>query len=286
MGGSRPNSQPAEPHGPEVTGEQERNAQAQQQLGDFGGRVAKMPALIERPQAEREMCRSRGVERDIDDRNSPPPDVEPQPRFHGRVGDVAERMIEEMREDVGEHDEAAGDAHLPHADAAQPRHARGAESKPLARTSTMAGACIAMHGQLSQDGPGHGAERTLRDAPSIGALASRDGQDTGTSPFSAMSYFGKSPPLAGLWVTTARQNATVQFTCRTIMSPLRLREGPWQFRHHALVKRAYAKSPKGGASLGPTALPNPAGPSIIKWRACGRPDGNRRSSCPQQASLL
>src|ERR1700730_18180573 len=101
-----------------MTGEPERNAQTQQQLGNFCDRVAKMPSLIERPQAEREMRRSRGVERGIDDRNSPPPDVEPQPCFHRRVGDVAERVIEEVREDEREQDEAASDAYLPHANAA------------------------------------------------------------------------------------------------------------------------------------------------------------------------
>ena len=119
----------ADAHNSEMTGEQQRNAQAQHELRDLGGRVAKMPPLVERPQAERQMRRSRGVEREIDDRNSPPPDVEPQPCFHGRVGDVAERMIEEMRKDVREHDEAAGDADLPHANAAQPcHHFGGAES--------------------------------------------------------------------------------------------------------------------------------------------------------------
>jgi len=33
----------------EVTGEQERNAEAQDKLRNFGGRVAKMSSLIERP---------------------------------------------------------------------------------------------------------------------------------------------------------------------------------------------------------------------------------------------
>src|SRR6516165_10271104 len=80
-----------------------------------------MSPLIERPQAEREVNRRRGVERGIDERNSPPPDVPGQPGIHGGVGDVAERMNEEMRKNVREHDEAASKAHLAHANAPQPR---------------------------------------------------------------------------------------------------------------------------------------------------------------------
>jgi hypothetical protein len=64
------------------------------------------------------MCRCSGVKREIDDRDSPPPDVETKPRFHGIVRKIAEGMIEEMRKDVGKHDEAANEPHLAHADPA------------------------------------------------------------------------------------------------------------------------------------------------------------------------
>ena len=107
--------------GAEMTREPERNAQPEQQLRDLCSRVAEMPALIERPEAEREMNHGGGIERDVDDRNPPPPDVIPEPLLHQWVGDVAERVIEEVREDVGEHDQPAGKPHLSHADAAQPR---------------------------------------------------------------------------------------------------------------------------------------------------------------------
>jgi hypothetical protein len=46
--------------------------------------------------------------------------METKPGFHGVIGNTAERMIEEMRKDVGEHHEAAGEPDLPNADAAQP----------------------------------------------------------------------------------------------------------------------------------------------------------------------
>lgn len=62
----------------------------------------------------------RGVQRGIDNRNAPPPDVNIQPPVHRREGNVAERVIEEVREDVREHHKAAGEPHLPNANASQP----------------------------------------------------------------------------------------------------------------------------------------------------------------------
>jgi hypothetical protein len=79
-----------------------------------------MAALIERPQPEREMDGGGGVERHVDDGNAPSPDVKGQPGFDQCVGNIAKGVIEEMRENLGEHHEAAGEAHLPNADAAQP----------------------------------------------------------------------------------------------------------------------------------------------------------------------
>ena len=87
------------------------------------------------------MRRGRGVERRIDDRNSPPPDVPGQPGIHGGVGDVAERMIEEMRKNVREHDEAASKAHLAHANAPQPRRNMGRSSKAT-RARVNNGRCL------------------------------------------------------------------------------------------------------------------------------------------------
>jgi hypothetical protein len=44
--------------------------------------------------------------------------VEREPLFHQRVGNIAERVIEKMREDVREHHEPAGEPHLPNTDTA------------------------------------------------------------------------------------------------------------------------------------------------------------------------
>ena len=107
--------QAAQSHDPKMTGDQQRNAQAKYQLGNFDCRVAKMPALIERPKPQGKMGGCDRVKRKIDDRNSPPPDVETEPRFHGVVREIAQRMIEEMRKNVGEHHEAAGKPHLANA---------------------------------------------------------------------------------------------------------------------------------------------------------------------------
>src|SRR4029079_15525141 len=99
----------------------ERDAQPEKQLRDLGRGVAEMPALAERPEAEREFNSGGVVERDVEERKPPPPDMIPEPPLHQVVGNIAERVIEEVREDVSKHDQAAGKANLPHADAAQPR---------------------------------------------------------------------------------------------------------------------------------------------------------------------
>jgi hypothetical protein len=66
------------------------------------------------------MCRGCGVEREVDDRDPPPPDVIGEPGFHRIVGEIAKRVIEEVGKDVGEHDEAAEQPHLSNAYPAQP----------------------------------------------------------------------------------------------------------------------------------------------------------------------
>src|SRR6266478_6836460 len=101
-----------------MTGDQQRNAEPKYQLGNFDRRVAKVPALIERPKPQGKMRGCGGIKRKIDDRNSPPPDVETKPRFHGVVREITEGVIEEMRKDVGKHDQAANEPHLTHADPA------------------------------------------------------------------------------------------------------------------------------------------------------------------------
>src|SRR5215471_18747928 len=80
-----------------------------------------MPPLIERPQAEREVDDGSKVKRVVDDWNPPPPNMISQPGLHQVVGNVAKGVIEEMRKNVSEHNQASDEANLAHANAVQPR---------------------------------------------------------------------------------------------------------------------------------------------------------------------
>src|SRR3981189_571115 len=68
------------------------------------------------------MDRDGGIEGEIDDRNAPATHWKEEPGLHRGVGEIAERMIEEVRENVGKHDEAANQPHLPDSDSLQPPH--------------------------------------------------------------------------------------------------------------------------------------------------------------------
>ena len=134
--------QPAgDPLGADMAGKPERNTQAQNELRDFHERVAKMAALIERPQPERKVDGGRKVERVVDGRNSPPPEMPLQPRFHRGERNIAERVVEKMRKYIREHDEAAGKPHLPHTDAAQPHRQSGRRIR-AARAHVYDGRCL------------------------------------------------------------------------------------------------------------------------------------------------
>jgi hypothetical protein len=104
-----------ESHDPKMACDQQRNTQPEYQLGDLDDRVAKMPTLIERPEPQQKMGCCSGIKCKIDDGNSPPPDVETKPRFHGVIREIAERMIEKMRKYVRKHHEAATKPHLANA---------------------------------------------------------------------------------------------------------------------------------------------------------------------------
>jgi hypothetical protein len=130
-----------------VRSKPERNAQTEYELNDFCCGVTKVAPLVERPQSEGEMNYCRGIERAVDERNAPPPNVPAEPRFHYWVGNVAKRVIEEMRKDVREHHKAAGKTNLAHGDAAQPR----CDPRPGAETTgahIKNGRCLYRHDWL------------------------------------------------------------------------------------------------------------------------------------------
>ena len=102
----------------EMTDEQERNAQAEQELRNLGLPMTKMPTLIKRPKPQQKMRGGRRVEQHGPKRTSPPPRMVLQSGLHRVVGDISERMVREMRQQIGEEDETAEDPHLPNADPA------------------------------------------------------------------------------------------------------------------------------------------------------------------------
>src|ERR1700694_3910317 len=76
-------------------------------------------ALVERPDPEAGVSQRRAVEHDRHRRKSPEQDVVINPsgeRFHR---DIAERMVEEMADQIGKQHEAAAETDLPDADGAE-----------------------------------------------------------------------------------------------------------------------------------------------------------------------
>ena len=61
------------------------------------------------------MRERRGVEHDRNRQELPEQRVVVDPDLHGIDRDVAERMVEEMADHIGEQDDAADQPHLPHA---------------------------------------------------------------------------------------------------------------------------------------------------------------------------
>jgi hypothetical protein len=141
-----------QPHANEVRDEQEGDRHAQHQLGDLGGRIAELAARIERPQAQSPVRDRRRVEHGRHERVSPELHVQVEAVLHRIERNEPERMVREMRQQVAEEDQPAGDAHLPRTDAAsgeragtpqegRQRYAAGGHLDPAA--VTMPAAAIA-----------------------------------------------------------------------------------------------------------------------------------------------
>ena len=113
-----PEQRRLESHADEVRHEQERNREPQHELRNLRQPVPELPAFVERPQTERPMDDRRRVEHDRHDRVSPERHVIVEPSHHRGVGNVAQGVIREMRQEIREEDEAASDADLPDSDTA------------------------------------------------------------------------------------------------------------------------------------------------------------------------
>ena len=119
----------------DVSDDQRRDAEAEHELQRFDRLPVKLPALVQRPEAETGVNRGRGIEHDRDRRELPEQGVVVHADGKGIHRDIAERMVEEMTDQVGEQHHAAGKTNLPQPDAA----GQSSQSLPI-------GAGHAIHG--------------------------------------------------------------------------------------------------------------------------------------------
>lgn len=105
----------AEPYPDHMRHDERRDAQAQQELERLDGPPAELPALVQRVDAKPHMGERRGVEHDRNRQELPEHGVVVDPGLHGIDRDVAERVVEQMADHIGEQDDAADQPHLPHA---------------------------------------------------------------------------------------------------------------------------------------------------------------------------
>ena len=103
----------------QVRAQKHRNAEPEDELNDLRRFPAKVPPLIERPQPKRRVNAERRIEQQGPDRAKPERHVQVEAILHGIERDIAQRMIEVVRQQIREKNDAAGQPHLTHADAAQ-----------------------------------------------------------------------------------------------------------------------------------------------------------------------
>ena len=108
----------AEPDADDMADDQHRHAEAEHELQRLDRLPAELPAFVQRPDAECGMHHARGVEQDRDREELPEQEVPIDPGRERLQRDVAQRMVEEMADQIGEQHHAAGKADLPQADAA------------------------------------------------------------------------------------------------------------------------------------------------------------------------
>ncbi|MGY4195117.1 hypothetical protein ACVIM9_004458 [Bradyrhizobium sp. USDA 4520] len=108
----------AEPYADDVCDDQHRDAEAERQLQRLDRLPVELAALIERPDAEPSMHQAGAVEHDRDRQELPELGVVVDPDRQRLRRDIAERVVEEMAGQVGEHDRPRDDADLPQADTA------------------------------------------------------------------------------------------------------------------------------------------------------------------------
>ena len=108
----------AEPHAGNVGNDERRDAEPEHELQRLDRLPAKLPALVKRPYPETGMNQRRGVEYDRDRQHLPEQDVVIEPRGKRIHRDIAERMGEEMADQIGKQHQSAEKPDLAQADAA------------------------------------------------------------------------------------------------------------------------------------------------------------------------
>ncbi len=108
----------AEPHAGNVGDDERRDAQAEHELERLDRLPAKLPALVKRPDAEAGVDQRRGVKHDRDREKLPERGVVIDAGGKRIDRDIAERMVEEMADQIGKQHQPAGETDLPDADAA------------------------------------------------------------------------------------------------------------------------------------------------------------------------
>ena len=109
----------AEPHAGDMGDDQRGDAQAEHELQRLDRLPAELPALVQRPDPETGMDQRGGVERDRDGEKLPEHCVVVDAVGQRIHRDIAERMVEEMADQIGEQHQPAGQPNLPDADAAE-----------------------------------------------------------------------------------------------------------------------------------------------------------------------
>ena len=114
-----PEQRLAEPHADDMGDDQRRNAQAEHELQRLDRLPVKLPALVQRPDPQTAVDQRRGIEQHPDRRKLPEHRVVADARSQRLHRDIAERMVEKMADQIGKQHQAAAEADLPHADAAE-----------------------------------------------------------------------------------------------------------------------------------------------------------------------
>ena len=106
----------AEPRAHDMGDDQRGDAQPEHELQRLDRLPAKLPALVQRPDPETAVHQRRAIEHDRDWAELPEHHVVVHARGERFHRNIAERVVEEMADQIGEQHQAASQADLPDAD--------------------------------------------------------------------------------------------------------------------------------------------------------------------------